>query len=47
MTVVAADGQDVEPVAVDEFRISVAETYDELGERTRSTQFVAGGRVWF
>jgi CopA family copper-resistance protein len=32
MTVVAADGQDVEPVTVDEFRISVAETYDVLVE---------------
>lgn len=32
MTVVAADGQDVEPVAVDEFRISVAETYDVIVE---------------
>ena len=29
-TVVAADGQDVEPVAVDEFRIAVAETYDVI-----------------
>ena len=26
MTVVAADGQDVRPVEVDEFRIAVAET---------------------
>jgi CopA family copper-resistance protein len=32
MTVVAADGQDVEPVSVDEFRISVAETCDVLVE---------------
>lgn len=30
MTVIAADGQEVEPVSVDEFRISVAETYDVL-----------------
>lgn len=30
MTVVAADGQDVEPVTVDEFRIGTAETYDVL-----------------
>ncbi|MDR5880516.1 MULTISPECIES: copper resistance system multicopper oxidase [unclassified Caballeronia] len=30
MTVVAADGQEVRPVTVDEFRISVAETYDVL-----------------
>ncbi|WP_186078128.1 copper resistance system multicopper oxidase [Burkholderia gladioli] len=32
MTVVATDGQDVEPVAVDEFRIAVAETYDVVVE---------------
>lgn len=32
LTVVAADGQDVEPVSVDEFRISVAETYDVIVE---------------
>ncbi|MDA0312412.1 MAG: copper resistance system multicopper oxidase [Gemmatimonadetes bacterium] len=30
MTVVQADGQDVEPVRVDEFRIAVAETYDVI-----------------
>jgi len=30
MTVVAADGQDVEPVSVDEFRIAVAETLDVI-----------------
>ncbi|MGH8523920.1 MAG: copper resistance system multicopper oxidase, partial [Gammaproteobacteria bacterium] len=30
MTVVQADGQDVQPVAVDEFRIAVAETYDVI-----------------
>ncbi len=30
MTVVAADGQDVEPVQVDELRIAVAETYDVI-----------------
>ena len=32
MTVVQADGNDVEPVTVDEFRISVAETYDVIVE---------------
>lgn len=32
MTVIAADGQDVEPVPVDEFRIGVAEIYDVLVE---------------
>ncbi|MDN3520475.1 copper resistance system multicopper oxidase [Halomonas ramblicola] len=30
MTVVAADGQPVQPIPVDEFRIAVAETYDVL-----------------
>lgn len=34
MRVIAADGQDVEPVSVDEFRISAAETYDVLVEPT-------------
>ena len=34
MTVVAADGNDVEPVPVDEFRIGVAETYDVIVEPT-------------
>ena len=32
MTVVAADGQYVQPVTVDEFRIGVAETYDVIVE---------------
>ncbi len=32
MTVIAADGQDVEPVTVDEIRMSVAETYDVIIE---------------
>ncbi|GMV05195.1 MAG: hypothetical protein AMXMBFR53_14740 [Gemmatimonadota bacterium] len=32
MTVVQADGQDVQPVAVDEFRIAIAETYDVIVE---------------
>jgi len=32
MTVVAADGQYVDPVSVDEFRIGVAETYDVIVE---------------
>lgn len=32
MTVVSADGQDVEPVVVDEFRIANAETYDVIVE---------------
>jgi len=32
MTVVAADGQYVQPISVDEFRIGVAETYDVIVE---------------
>ncbi|WP_297811040.1 copper resistance system multicopper oxidase [uncultured Methylophaga sp.] len=34
MTVVAADGQPVQPVKTDEFRIGVAETYDVIVEPT-------------
>ena len=30
MTVIAADGQDVDPIEVDEFQIGVAETYDVI-----------------
>jgi len=32
MTVVAADGQNIEPVTIDDFRIAVAETYDVVVE---------------
>src|SRR6185437_13725998 len=32
MSVISADGQDVQPVEVDEFRIAVAETYDVIVE---------------
>lgn len=39
MTVVQADGQDVEPVAVEEFRIAPGETYDIVVEP-------AGGRAY-
>jgi CopA family copper-resistance protein len=39
MTVVAADGQYVEPVAVDEFRIAVAETYDVIVEPARQEAY--------
>lgn len=34
MTVVSADGQAIQPVAVDEFRIGTAETYDVIVEPT-------------
>lgn len=39
MTVVAADGQPVRPVTVDEFRIAVAETYDVVVEPTGQEAF--------
>ena len=34
MTVVAADGQPIHPVTVDEIRLAVAETYDVIVEPT-------------
>jgi CopA family copper-resistance protein len=39
MTVVAADGLNVRPVTVDEFRIAVAETYDVIVEPTGQDAF--------
>ncbi len=39
MTVIAADGQNVESVTVDEFRIGVAETYDVLVEPEGDTAY--------
>jgi CopA family copper-resistance protein len=39
MTVVAADGQNVHPVTVDEFRIAVAETFDVLVEPSGQDAF--------
>jgi len=39
MTVVASDGQLVEPVSVDEFRIGVAETYDVIVEPKDDTAY--------
>jgi CopA family copper-resistance protein len=39
MTVVAADGQYVNPVSVDEFRIGVAETFDVIVEPTGQDAF--------
>lgn len=39
LTVVAADGQAVRPVAVDEFQIANAETYDVLVEPTKDEAF--------
>ena len=39
MTVVAADGQYVKPVTVDEFRIGIAETYDVIVEPNESSAY--------
>jgi CopA family copper-resistance protein len=39
MTVVAADGQYVKPVSVDEFRIAVAETYDVIVETSSAEAY--------
>jgi FtsP/CotA-like multicopper oxidase with cupredoxin domain len=39
MSVVQTDGNDVEPVAVDEFRISVAETYDVIVQPPNSAAY--------
>jgi len=39
MTVVQADGQNVQPVAVDEFRIAIAETYDVIVQPTEDTAY--------
>lgn len=39
LTVVAADGNDIEPVSVDEFRIGVAETYDVIVEPPRDAAY--------
>ncbi|MBF9205211.1 copper resistance system multicopper oxidase [Acinetobacter pittii] len=40
MTVVSADGQPVKPVAIDEFRIGTAETYDVIVEPTQSNYHI-------
>ncbi|MCG3773529.1 MAG: Copper resistance protein A [Nitrospira sp.] len=39
MTVVQADGQNVQPVAVDEFRMGVGETYDVIVEPTEDRAY--------
>ncbi len=39
MSVVQADGNDVEPVPVDEFRIGVAETYDVIVQPTENAAY--------
>jgi FtsP/CotA-like multicopper oxidase with cupredoxin domain len=45
MTVVQADGNDVEPVTVDAFRISVAETYDVIVEPRDSRAYTIFAQV--
>jgi len=39
MTVVAADGQNIEPVPIEEFRIGIAETYDVVVEPKEETPY--------
>ncbi|MBN4075730.1 copper resistance system multicopper oxidase, partial [Gammaproteobacteria bacterium AH-315-E17] len=39
MTVVAADGQNIDPVTIDEFRIGTAETYDVIVEPSADTAY--------
>ena len=46
MTVVAADGQDVEPVSVDEFRIGTAETYDVIVEPRTTAPTRSSRKRW-
>jgi CopA family copper-resistance protein len=39
MTVVASDGQNIEPISIDEFRIGVAETYDVIVEPSADSAY--------
>jgi FtsP/CotA-like multicopper oxidase with cupredoxin domain len=43
MTVVQADGNNVSPVRVDEFRIAVAETYDVIVQPTEDRAYTIVG----
>jgi CopA family copper-resistance protein len=43
MTVVQADGNNVQPVRVDEFRIAIAETYDVIVQPTESRAYTIVG----
>nr|WP_281019997.1 copper resistance system multicopper oxidase [Minwuia sp. IMCC3060] len=43
LTVVQADGNDVQPVVVDEFRIAVAETYDVIVQPTEDRAYTIYG----
>ncbi|MBB3588119.1 copper resistance system multicopper oxidase [Sphingomonas sp. BK481] len=46
MTVVQADGQNVRPVAVDEFQIAVAETYDVIFEPAAPVAHTLVAEAW-
>ncbi|MES3152092.1 copper resistance system multicopper oxidase [Sphingomonas faeni] len=46
LTVVQADGQNVKPVAVDEFQIAVAETYDVIVEPTEPLAYTLVAEAW-
>ncbi len=46
LTVVQADGQNVKPVAVDEFQIAVAETYDVIVEPTEPVAYTLVAEAW-
>ncbi|MBD8698937.1 copper resistance system multicopper oxidase [Sphingomonas sp. CFBP 13714] len=46
MTVVQADGQNVRPVAVDEFQIAVAETYDVIVEPAAPVAHTLVAEAW-
>jgi len=46
MTVVAADGQDIEPVTVDEFRIGTAEVFDVIVGASRRRAYRSLRNRW-
>ncbi|WP_028966214.1 copper resistance system multicopper oxidase [Sphingomonas phyllosphaerae] len=46
MTIVQADGQNVRPVAVDEFQIAVAETYDVIVEPAEPRAYTLVAESW-
>ena len=46
LTMVQADGQNVKPVAVDEFQIAVAETYDVIVEPAEDRAYTLVAEAW-
>lgn len=46
LTIVQADGQNVRPLAVDEFQIAVAETYDVIVEPAGSIAYTLVAEAW-